>query len=571
MMDDPCRNQSIDNSASFELDYVNDASTSAFSGSESNSDCDTITSIIVSGVHAGCQRRLVTIDEDIDAIGIGKFHYWALAVLGLANASDAVEILCLSFILPHLGASDAEVQQISEEMSDASKSVLSASIFTGMLLGGITFGLAADKFGRRVALSIALATNAVFGFLSATTSYFPLLLLFRICAGFGVGGSIPGVFTLAAELLPSRNRGFYLSSVAWWWMIGSILAAGLAWGMLGTGAFGWKAYAAVCAIPAAVATLLVRFTLPESPRWLLLHGREREAKAVLVNIARTNNRISLLANDTNSLVSPIVQSPLSTKFRSNTSSNASITESTSLLGGRFASLRLLFGPIESFFNLQFRKTAVLLMIVWFSISFGWYGLILWIPTLFQSANVNIDPYQDAFLVAAANLPGNLLSAILMERLGRKPVLSISLFFACISAIALPFAKSEWQVVAAACLLNAVSTCSWNALDCLSTEVFPTSLRTTAMGLLSAVGRIGSIVGQLVFGNLIHKSVVLLLVSAGVVLAVGAIAAAMLPKEMMGQALDDIPSEGTKTKGLYTKVDDESEAIEDCTQLAVEPV
>lgn len=51
-----------------------------------------------------------------------------------------------------------------------------------------------------------------------------------------------------------------------------------------------------------------------------------------------------------------------------------------------------------------------------------------------------------------------------------------------------------------CALNAASTCTWNALDCLSTESFPTSLRTTAMGLLAASGRIGSIAGQFIFGG-----------------------------------------------------------------------
>lgn len=196
------------------------------------------------------------------------------------------------------------------------------------------------------------------------------------------------------------------------------------------------------------------------------------------------------------------------------------------------------GPILSFFSPELRRTSILLMVVWFSLSLGWYGLTLWIPTIFAETDVALDPYLDAFLVQAANLPGNILSSFLIERIGRKKVLSYSLVFACASAIGFPFAKTEVVVVLCACLLNAASTMSWNALDCLSTESFPTSLRSTAMGLLAATGRIGSIAGQFVFGALIHVSLFALLGVAGAILLVGAIAATLLPKEYVGERLKD---------------------------------
>ena len=135
------------------------------------------------------------------------------------------------------------------------------------------------------------------------------------------------------------------------------------------------------------------------------------------------------------------------------------------------------------------------------------------------------------MVAAANLPGNLLSGLLMERVGRKGILVSSLVAASLSAIGFCFAlsMSEATVVFAACCLNAVSTCSWNSLDCLSTESFPTSLRTTALGLLAALGRLGSIAAQFVFGSLVDNHQEALLILAGVVLGAGALASVFLPK------------------------------------------
>ena len=170
----------------------------------------------------------ITVDSEINHLGFGKFQALALVTLGLANASDAVELLCLSFILPVLdgssaadrcGSGDTPDPGAANGYSKTSKAVLSAAIFVGMLVGGLVFGAASDVWGRRRALSIALGINAVFGLLSAATSSYAALLVCRVVAGFGVGGSIPGVFSMAAEVLPAKNRGFWLSSVAWWWMV----------------------------------------------------------------------------------------------------------------------------------------------------------------------------------------------------------------------------------------------------------------------------------------------------------------------------------------------------------------
>jgi VNT family MFS transporter (synaptic vesicle glycoprotein 2) len=174
------------------------------------------------------QPERISVDSELNHIGFGRFQALALATLGLANAADAVELLCLSFILPVLdgssaadrcGGGDSVDPGSKDGYTKSAKAVLSAAIFVGMLVGGLVFGAASDKWGRRRVLSIALGINAVFGLLSAATSSYATLLVCRVVAGFGVGGSIPGVFSMAAEVLPAKNRGFWLSTVAWWWMV----------------------------------------------------------------------------------------------------------------------------------------------------------------------------------------------------------------------------------------------------------------------------------------------------------------------------------------------------------------
>ncbi|RYE84464.1 MAG: MFS transporter, partial [Methanosarcinales archaeon] len=154
---------------------------------------------------------LSTILPSRAAIGNGKFQYVAALICGLANAADAVELLCVSFILPEL-----------EGITDYEKGALSASVFVGMLVGGILAGVASDAWGRKPLLAACLLLNGVFGLLSVAAPTWPWLAACRVIAGVGVGGSIPGVFGLFSEFLPVAKRGFFISLVAWQWMVGTI-------------------------------------------------------------------------------------------------------------------------------------------------------------------------------------------------------------------------------------------------------------------------------------------------------------------------------------------------------------
>lgn len=93
------------------------------------------------------------------------------------------------------------------------------------------------------------------------------------------------------------------------------------------------------------------------------------------------------------------------------------------------------------------------------------------------------------------------------------------------------------VVSAACLFNAFSTSGWNALGVVSTEAFPTTVRVSGMGVVSAAGRLGSIAAQFVNGSLEENVLVLLMVTSGLTLA-GGVASLLLPRETPGASLDD---------------------------------
>lgn len=102
-----------------------------------------------------------------------------------------------------------------------------------MLFGGLLCGVLSDAIGRRPCLLYSLVLNLIAGVASAFTPSIAWLIVCRVVAGIGIGGSVPSVFTLGAELFPSHNRGKLLSVVASFWMVGAIFTGLIGWVMLG--------------------------------------------------------------------------------------------------------------------------------------------------------------------------------------------------------------------------------------------------------------------------------------------------------------------------------------------------
>ena len=155
-----------------------------------------------------------------------------------------------------------------------------------------------------------------------------------------------------------------------------------------------------------------------------------------------------------------------------------------------------------------------------------------------------DVYAENLIVALANLPGTVASAFAIDRLGRRVTLAGCMAAAAVAAFAFAAAPADKNApVAAACAFNALSVGGWNALDAYSAESFPTTARSTAMGLFGAVGRLGSLAGTATTGALTRGGEAApLVVAAGARLA-GSAAAMMTPLETAGRALEDAHVDG----------------------------
>ncbi|XP_035498734.2 synaptic vesicle glycoprotein 2B isoform X1 [Scophthalmus maximus] len=503
---------------------------------------DRSTSDMARDAGGSAQRRL-TYEEAMEEAGFGLFHWLLLVVCGWANASDAVEVLCVSFLLP---TARCDLLLTSSDMG-----LLTASIFLGMMVGGYVWGYLADQRGRCRILVVSLTVNGVFGGLASAAPWFWLLLLLRFISGIGVGGSIPVIFSYFSEFMPRLRRGTMISALATFWMAGNILAAGLAWLViprtwahfsLGSLDFqSWRLFVVLCSIPSLTSALLFRLLMPESPKFLMEAGREKEAIHVFRLMFELNMR---------------GKGKSFPEFGLHTSSKGrGELEETKTLGScreRLANiLKKGLVPIKQMFNGSLKARSIPLLIIFYCISFSYYGLWMWFPELFERvedggspcANVSLlSPlhnqscypvktavYMEGFIIAVSNLPGNIFTILMMESTGGKSLLCCSLVVSSLSVFLIYMVQTKTQSLILSCIFSCVSVIAWNALDVVGTELYPTHLRSSALGFFAGIGRVAAIMGNVVFGKLVDTNcaVPVLLVSA--LLLTGGLVALKLPQ------------------------------------------
>ena len=442
---------------------------------------------------------------------------WAVAFfLAMVNAADAVEIMSIGFILSSESFLEASVLD---------KSLLSSAVFLGMFVGGVLFGNISDIYGRRPLLLGCTAVNAASGVASALAPTFGLLVFFRFFGGLAIGGSIPIMFTLGAELFPMEIRGSLISFIGSFWMVGALFTAISAWIMLGTEHSDWRHYAGVCTIPAMLSTIMTYFFIPESPRYLLQKDKIVEASEVLSkycgmdissdSLKKTPARNSLV----NYLTEPIEETE---------SSEASSEKSDGTYCMDIQYIKYMFSP-------ELKNTSLILFCTWFTLAFGSYGITTWITTLYTEVGIS-DEYLAAVIYTTANLPGNIITIFFIEKWGRKEFLFAGMIGSGISAFGFAFGTdSAGVVIFFSFLFNMFSVIAWNSLSCFTTELFPTHIRSSSQGLLSAVGRLGAVIAQIVFADLEHSPITILLATA-VCMFIGATAVYQVDVDSSGKGL-----------------------------------
>src|SRR3954468_19921841 len=321
----------------------------------------------------------VDVEDVLRESGFTSFHRRAVAVTGFAWTFVAMEILLVGFTVPVFTA----LWGISGSLAGW----IAASALAGSLVGSVVFGRLADRIGRRRIFVTAILWYASFTALTALAWGPWSVSAFRFLAGMGLGGLLVVDPSMLSEYLPPQNRGRCLVLLDFFWPVGLLLATGLSWFFLEQvgGDWSWRYLFLAASFPAFLA-FFARLSLPESPYFLARTGRTDDAAEVLEEITGH----------------PVGPEELTVEPEPATSVRELVSRSR-------------------------RGPSVMIALVWIALNISYYGLFLWLPFVLQGEkDFTIDVYLLLALSALSQFPGYAASIWLVERIGRKPTLTLFL-------------------------------------------------------------------------------------------------------------------------------------------------
>ncbi|MBY0009699.1 MFS transporter [Paenibacillus typhae] len=195
--------------------------------------------------------------------------------------------------------------------------------------------------------------------------------------------------------------------------------------------------------------------------------------------------------------------------------------------------------IAAVWSAEYRRSTIMLWILWFTVVFSYYGMFLWLPTVMVLKGFSlVKSFEYVLIMTLAQLPGYFTAAYFIEKFGRKFVLVIYLLLTAVSAAWFGNATTEGMLMAAGICLSFFNLGAWGGMYAYSPELYPTAVRSTGVGLATSFGRIGGILAPLLVGVLVGKDVNIstIFMLFFVTIVIGALAVLVLGKETKGTEL-----------------------------------
>ena len=414
----------------------------------------------------------------LDRLPWSRWHWRVVIALGVAWILDGLEVTLVGSIGGVLERPD------TLGLSAAQIGGTGSLYVGGAVLGALVFGRLADRWGRKKLFLITLVVYTIATFATAFSPDFWFFAICRFFTGFGIGGEYAAINSAIDELIPARVRGRVNLAINGSFWIGAALGAGLSLVLLDPAVLGpvlgWRVGFGLGAV-LAVAILLVRRDVPESPRWLIAHGRRDEADRVIAAIEAEVER---------------EHGPLEP-----------VTQRLSFVRQASPSLSRVAQVLLRDYR-QRTGVALALMIsqaFFYNAIFFTYALVL--TRFYAVPEAKVALY--IFPFALGNVLGPLLLGPLFDRVGRRRMIGLTY---TLSGVGLALTGAAFM----AGWLDALSQAlCWSAVFFLASaaassayltvsEVFPLEMRALAISVFYAVGTgAGGFVAPWLFGVLIE--------------------------------------------------------------------
>ncbi|MFK0017831.1 MFS transporter [Streptomyces sp. NPDC090798] len=460
----------------------------------------------------------------LDRLPWSRWHWTVVIGLGTVWILDGLEVTIVGNIAGRLSEPGSGLPITSAQVTGAAAALYVA----GACVGALFFGRLTDRFGRRKLFMVTLVVYLAATALTALSFEPWWFFTFRFLTGFGIGGEYAAINSAIDELIPSQYRGrvdLIINGSFWLGAIGGSLLSIVA---LDTALFpaniGWRLTFALGVVLGLV-ILLVRRNVPESPRWLLIHGRQEEAEQLVASVEE-RVRADLGGRELPPPAGEI------TIHQRKTIGFLTIARTVLATYRKRAALGL-----SLFIGQAFLYNAI---------TFG-FGAIL---TKFYDVPAGATGYYFA-VIAFGNFLGPLLLGKLFDTVGRRPMISSTYLLSglLLFGTAWLFGRGSLSAVTlTACWCVALFFASAGASSAYLTvsEIFPMETRAMAIAFFYAIGTAaGGISGPLVFANLTQSGVVgdtvlAFQIGAGLMCAAGLVAA-FLAVNAERRSLEDIAS------------------------------
>lgn len=414
----------------------------------------------------------------LDRLPWTRFHWLVVCALGITWILDGLEVTLV-------GSLSGALKEGALRLSDTQVGYAASCYLIGAVAGSLVFGWLTDRIGRKRMFTITVAVYLLATIASGLAWDFWSFALCRAITGAGIGGEYAAVNATIQELIPARRRGFTDLVINGSFWIGAALGAGGALVVLDPAvmpaAYGWRA-AFVIGGAIGFVTLLLRRWIPESPRWLMTHGRPEAAESVMRHIERMvsarSGKLPAIAGRTLRL--------------------------------RRDNDRWFLQGVKSLFTQYRRRTVVGVSLMTaqafcYNAVFFTYALIL--TKFYQVPSGRVGMYILPF--AAGNFAGPLILGPLFDSVGRKTMIAGTYALSGVLLIA-----TGWLFSVG--VLDAVQqTAAWTVIFFFASaaassayltvgEVFPLEVRAVAISIFYAFGTaLGGVCGPAVFGRLIE--------------------------------------------------------------------
>src|SRR5829696_9186480 len=470
---------------------------------------------------AGSLRTIETnIPARLDRLPWSRWHWMVIIGLGTVWILDGLAVTIVGAIGGRLVEEGAGL-----ELSPAEVGFAGSAYIVGACLGALYFGRLADRIGRKKLFMLTLAIFLAGSVLTAFSMNPVWFLACRFITGAGVGGEYSAIHSAVDELIPARVRGWVDLVIGGSYWIGTILGSLASLLLLDENLFaadlGWRLAFGLAAVM-GFAILLVRRNVPESPRWLFLHGHEREAERVTAEIER-----QVVADTGQELIEP--------------RRTIRIKQRGPMGIGEIAGVVFKMYPKRTFVGLSlFTGQAFLYNAIFFT-----YALVL---TEIYGVNASsVGLYLLPF--AIGNFLGPLLLGRYFDTIGRKPMIAgtyiLSGILLTITGILFNNgALNATTQTVAWCIIFFFASAGASAAYLTVSEIFPMETRAMAIAFFYASGTIvGGFGGPLLFGALIQSGepgqIFIGYLIGAAVMIVGGIIQATMGVEAARRDLEDI--------------------------------